>query len=174
MPKTATTSVAARNLATLRLIILKISELQQIGTRSTGFSTQGHTDLSFIFPRTATLAAANHAAAVARLEHDDKVRARGVYHLFRLPTYWEGLIHRAWTEGFSASELTTAESPDTAPSLLKGLPDLHMTSPPPQGPVDLGKIDLTSPRHLATLAGHYLSALRAKQSVIPFFRLSEA
>jgi len=53
MPKTATTSVAARNLATLRLISLKISELNQLGTSSTGFSTQGHTDLAFIFPRTA-------------------------------------------------------------------------------------------------------------------------
>ncbi len=173
MPKTATTSVAARNLATLRLISLKISELNQLGTSSTGFSTQGQTDLAFIFPRAATLAAANHAAAVTRLEHDDKVRARGVYHLFRLPTYWEGLIHRAWTDGFSDSELSAAGALDTASSLFSGLPELPTPSPAPQGPVDLGEIDLTSPRHLANLAGHYFSALRAKQYVIPFFRLKD-
>lgn len=174
MPKKSTTAVAAKNLAKLRLIGLKISELHQLGTSSNGFSSQGQADLSYIFPRTSLVAAANHAAAVARFEHDEKVRARGVYHLFRLPTYWEGLIHRAIMEGFSDSEMVAAESIDSAASLFSGLPELSMPNPPLQGPVDLGEIDLTSPRHLATLAGHYLSALRAKQYVIPFFRLSDA
>ena len=174
MPKTISTSVAARNLAKIRLIILKINELHQIGGNSKGLLTQGQADLSYVFPRTSLLAATNHAAAVARLEHDEKVRARGVYHLFRLPTYWEGLIHRASTEGFSAAELAAAGSIETAATLFSYLPELPLPSPPPQGPVDLGEIHLTSPRHLANLAGHYFSALRAKQYVIPYFRLTDA
>ena len=174
MQKTASTSVTAKNLAILRLIVLKISESNQIGTTSKGLATQGQADLSYIFPRTSALAAVNHAATVARLEHDEKVRSRGVYHLFRLPTYWEGLIHRASLECLSPETLAAAESIETAASLFSGLPDLAMPSPPPQGPVDLGGIDLTSTRHLANLAGQYFSALRSKQQVIPFFRLADS
>jgi hypothetical protein len=174
MQKTASTSITAKNLAILRLVVLKISELNQIGMTSKGLSTQGQADLSFIFPRTSALAAVNHAASVARLEHDDKVRSRGVYHLFRLPNYWEGLIHRAYLECLSPETLTAAESIDTAGILFSSLPDISMPNPPPQGPVDLGEIDLTSTRQLANLAGQYFSALRSKHQVIPFFRLADS
>jgi hypothetical protein len=57
-------------------------------------------------------------------------------------------------EGFSDSEMAAAESIETAASLFPNLPGLPLPNPPPQGPVDLGEIDLTSPRHLATLVGH--------------------
>lgn len=174
MPKNTSTSVAARNLAILRVVILKIGELEQLGGGSKGLSTQGQADLSYVFPRSSMLAATNHAASVARLEHDEKVRSRGVYHLFRLPTYWEGLIHKASTEGFTTDEITAAGSVETAVSLFSELPELPLPSPSPQGPVDLGEIHLTSPRDLAILAGQYLAALRAKQYVIPYFRLADA
>jgi hypothetical protein len=173
MQKTASTSITAKNLAILRLVVLKINELNQIGTTSKGLSPQGQADLSYIFPRTSALAAVNHASTVARLEHDDKVRSRGVYHLFRLPTYWEELIHRASLECQTHEIMTAAESIDSAAHLFLGLPDPVEPSPSPQGPVDLGVIDLTSSRHLANLVGQYFSALRSKHQVIPFFRIAE-
>ncbi len=174
MPKKLTTAVAAKNLANLRLIFLKINELSRISTNSNGLLPEGQTDLSCVFPRTSIQAAIQHAAAVARSEYDDKVRAKGVYHLFRLPTYWEAQIHRATMDGISDSELATAGTVDSAYGLFPELPRPQNLIPPPQGPVDLREIDLTSPRDLANLASQYLSALGARQSVIPFFRLTDA
>ena len=174
MPAEITSSQSARDLALLRFAVLKSLEKQGLETTSNGLSTQGQTDLDFIFPRTTILAAVSHAIAVARDEHDSKVRSHGVYHLFRLPTFWEAQIHQAAGEAYQNPTLAAAETTGDLFQLLADLPALPSVAPPPQGSVDLGEIDLTNPDDLAKLAGTYRSALGVNNYVIPYFRLPKS
>jgi hypothetical protein len=173
MPASLSTAITATNLATLRLAVLKANELQGTGTTSKGLTRQGQADLDYVFPRTAMLAAWTHSAAVARQEHDEKVRSRGVYHLFRLPMFWEAQIHAASREVLEQETARAAETVEQLFSLLTDLPTLSSGGPPSQGAVDLGELDLGNLQDLARLASTYFGACASNQRVTPFFRLRQ-
>jgi hypothetical protein len=173
MPAALSTTVSAKSLAALRFVVLKANELQGTGTTSKGLTRQGQADLDYVFPRTAMLAALTHSAAVARQEHDDKVRSRGVYHLFRLPMFWEAQIHVASREVLEQETARAAETVERLFSLLTDLPAMSSDGPPAQGAVDLGELDLGNLQDLARLASTYLGACASNQRVTPFFRLQQ-
>ena len=168
-----TNSQPATHLALLRYVVLRILEQKALKSSSTGLSAKGQADLSFVFPRTPIIAAVAHALVVARDEHDDKIHDRGHYHLFRLSTFWEAQTHQAARQAYQKSTLSSAETSEELFGLLADLPSLTAVDPAPQGPVDLGELDLTNADALAILAGTYRSALDTDNYVIPFFRLPQ-
>jgi hypothetical protein len=127
-------------LGRLRLSVLVCGEkLPDKCWNSDGLSRSGQDDLKIVFPRSSVLAAVSHAAALARTHHDERTRAQGVYHLFRLPAEMEAGIHRALIEMEQDSEF----GDDPAAGIWDELGDLDRnTEAASEGPVDLGTLDL--------------------------------
>ncbi|MDC0323386.1 BrxE family protein [Akkermansiaceae bacterium] len=150
----------------LRLAVLIEGEKQpDLWWSSAGLSPEGQQDLIHIFPRTALTAAATHAQALALAHHDKNTRARGVYHLFRLPTVFEETIHRELIDQFPENK-GVLENPWAFAEALDLSP-----SNPSEGATNLGTLDLHSQKDLALLASTYKAAIDAGISTVPFFEL---
>lgn len=153
-------------LAHLRLAVLIEGEKQpDLWWSSKGLSSEGQQDLIHIFPRTALTAAASHAQALALAHHDKNTRARGVYHLFRLPTVFEETIHRELIDQFPQNKGVLEHPWEFADGL-----NLDSTTPS-EGATNLGTLDLHLKKDLALLASTYKAAFDAGISTIPFFEL---
>ena len=136
---------------------------------SKGLSTSGLTDLSVVFPRTPVNAAINHAAELARRHHDDRTRSVGVFHLFRLPSQLQSMLHRE-TIQLEQDAYFTENPEDLLWRELEGhtLPE----TAPQEGPVDLGKWNPNSQRDILRLAATYKAAFVSNFSCAPYFRLN--
>ena len=99
-------SSVSQFLSHLRFSVLASGErLPERCWSSTGLSEAGQLDLKAVFLRTSVTAAISHATLLAKSHHDDRTRATGVYHLFRLPTDLEASIHRSIMDAEQAGEL---------------------------------------------------------------------
>ena len=158
-------------LSQLRFSVLTMGE-QSPDTcwNSSVFSKSGQSDLAMVFPRTATSAAISHTSALAKQHHDDRTRATGVYHLFRLPTDIEGTLHKATIEKEQAGDFN-AEFDSLVWKEISAAPPKQVT--PQEGPVDLGELDLQKRSDLLLLGHTYKAAFDANLSCIPYFRLNQ-
>jgi hypothetical protein len=159
----------AQNLAILRHAVLTDLERQGHGIESKSLSELGQQDLQFIFPRTSVLAGITHGGKVISKIFDDRIRDLGFYHLFRLPTFWEGQIHSA------------IRDPDGVFSSLSGEPGeliQQVTSEAPsgsaaeEGALNLAALDLNSSSDLKKLASAHANAIEAGKLVIPYFSIN--
>ena len=141
------------SLAVLRIAVAA-SVQARFGNLGQSLST-GQADLSYLFPRTKLLAATKLAAASLALIYDEKVRSRGVYHLYRLPAFWESRIHQ---ETIALSESLTSEDfsqeNEFGFSLLSKILEQSKATPS-EGPVDLKTLSLDQSKDLARLVGSY-------------------
>lgn len=157
-------------LAKLRFSVLAAGELQpDIWWSSNGLSSEGQADLSIVFPRTSVSAAIEHASELARLHHDERTRAVGVYHLFRLPTEIQSALHRMTIqieqEGFFGPDLSACIWKDLSPP----------SSPNTQaqeGPIDLGHIRPHNVSDLGQLAETYKATFDGGKSCVPYFKIN--
>lgn len=158
---------AIATLAHLRLFVLAAGEsMPEKHWDSDGLSQTGQNDLLMIFPRTSLTAAATHAGKLAQAHHDERTRASGVYHLFRLPTEVESAIHQEILHHIP-------NDMDLETSLWSELEHLPKQSAAAQeGPVNLGELDLNKPKDIAKLAFTYKSAVDAGFSTIPYFTIA--
>ena len=168
MPSTTTTRTSAQKLALLRYAVLLDLESKPYGIDSKGLGSSGQGDLQFIFHRTSRLAAITHAGKVAAQIFDGRVRDLGFYHLFRLPTFWEGRIHSALREpdGFLSSH-----SYDPTALLSEITSEGADPGKGAEGAVNLAELDLDSATDIKKLARAHANAIAAEKLVIPFFTL---
>jgi hypothetical protein len=157
-------------LGRLRFSVLAAGELlPDVCWNSDGLTSAGQTDLRIIFPRTAVCAAISHAAELARGHHDQRTRASGVFHLFRLPTEMEAGMHRALVD--LEQDGYFGDDPSTV--MWNELGDIGgSAAEPEEGPVDLGSIDLSTKGGIARLANVYKAAFDAGKSCVPYFTLN--
>ena len=159
-------------LAILRLLILKLGETPpSTWWDSTGLQKAGQDDLKFLFPRTSINAAAKHAQALAQSKHDASTRAQGVRHLFRLPIGLEVTLHQTLVDLETTGKLEPLLDTfnwDT----LEGI--TYESTPAQEGPVNLGTLDVNSPKDLSRLANVYRAAFEAGVSCVPYFTLTDA
>lgn len=153
-------------MAQLRLSVLLSGEASPDGWwNCDGLSVAGQADLRIIFPRTAVCAALAHAAELARSHHDQRTRAAGVFHLFRLPSDVEAGIHHSLVdleqEGFFGDD----------PSKVAWLNLADTAKTTEEGAVDLGVLDLNKEADIRRLAGVYKAAFDAGKSCVPYFKL---
>lgn len=155
-------------LAKLRLSVLAAGEaLPSKCWDSTGLSKAGQADLVVMFPRTSILAAATHAAELARAHHDKYTRATGIYHLFRLPTELESKIHREMVDSIPNDF-------DVHANIWGELGELPTTSADAEeGPVNLNALKLSTNKDIAKLGANYKAAFDEGLSCIPYFTLAE-
>jgi hypothetical protein len=158
---------AIATLAHLRLFVLAAGEsMPEKHWDSDGLSQTNQNDLLMVFPRTSLVAAATHAGKLAQAHHDERTRASGVYHLFRLPTELEAGIHQELLHNMP-------NDMDLETSLWSGLEHLPKQSAAAQeGPINLGELDLKKPKDIAKLAFTYKAAIDAGVSCIPYFTIS--
>jgi hypothetical protein len=123
------------------------------------------------FPRTALRAALESVTAVARRDHDAKLRPDSI-HLFRLSATQEDTIAHYLAHG-----KTRLTAPPPAPEvILRALDEIGPpdSSSPPVGPCLLGKALRTRLNAaVSDLARAYASSARAGQRAIPYFELVE-
>jgi hypothetical protein len=169
MPASSLTKSPVQKLSLLRYAVLLDLEEKPYGIDSKGLGSSGQGDLTFIFPRTARLAALTHAGRVAAQVFDSRIRDLGFYHLFRLPTYWEARIHSALREPDGFPEIESSRPLDLLATVTgeeaeagKGV----------EGATNLGALDLDSPNDIKKLARAHANAIAAGKLVIPFFTLN--
>ncbi|MDB4657242.1 BrxE family protein [Verrucomicrobiales bacterium] len=167
MPQSSLKSPAQR-LASIRYAVLSDLEKQGYGIDSKSLSEEGQGDLKFIFPRTSILAGITHGGKVASKIFDDRIRDLGFYHLFRLPTFWEGQIHSVLRE---PDGIFSSESSDPDEILRCITSEEAESSAAVEGAVGLSALDLNSSNDLKKLARAHANAIAAGKLVIPFFSL---
>jgi hypothetical protein len=159
-------------LAILRLLVLKLGETQpSIWWNSTGLQKAGQDDLKFLFPRTAINAALKHAQSLAQSKHDASTRAQGVRHLFRLPVGLEVTLHQTLLDLETTGKLEPLLE-SLGWDAIQGV--TYESLPAQEGPVNLGTLDIHSPKGLSRLANVYRAAFEAGVSCVPYFTLSDA
>ena len=167
MSPTISTRTPAERLALLRYAVLSNLEKKSYGIDAEPLSGGGQKDLQYIFPRTSLLAAVSHDTKIAEQIFDERIRDLGFYHLFRLPTFWEGQIHHVFREPDSLL-------PD-GESAADWIADFTSQDPDPgkgqEGAVNLGALDLNSASDLKKLARVHRDAIAAEKLVVPFFTL---
>ncbi|MBK1834749.1 BrxE family protein [Roseibacillus ishigakijimensis] len=155
-----------RFIALLRLIVAAKSEALW-GLQSTAFST-GQGDFSAIFPRTTLQAASTLVGSSLQKIYDESVRSRGIYHLFRLPAFWDARIHQ---ESLALVDTLTTEQMTAPEFSLLGPLQFHETDSVSDGPTDLGTIELHFQNDLTRLSALYQAAFSGNKKCIPFFKL---
>ena len=170
MQDTKTHTQSITFLAKLRFSVLVAGEMQpELWWSSNGLSQEGQSDLSIIFPRTSINAAMEHASELARLHHDERTRAVGVYHLFRLPTEIQSALHRTSIQleqdGFFGA--------DPRVQMWSDFPGIS-TSPTKaqEGPIDLGVFHPHNQSDLERLATTYKAAFDEGKSCVPYFKIN--
>jgi len=159
-------------LAILRLLILKLGETQPgVWWDSTGLQKAGQDDLKFLFPRTSINAASKHAQALAQSKHDASTRAQGVRHLFRLPIGLEVGLHQTLVDLETSGKLEPLLETLTWDT-LEGV--TYQITPAQEGPINLGTLNINSPKDFGRLASVYRAAFEAGVSCVPYFTLSDA
>ena len=160
------TSTTIDQLAQLRFSVLLSGEANpDTWWDSDGLSVAGQADLRIIFPRTSVCAALSHVAELARRHHDQRTRAAGVFHLFRLPSDIEAGVHRSLVnleqDGFFGDDPSKVAWQDLADAAESAQ----------EGAVDLGALDLNKEDDIKRLAGVYKAAFDAEKSCVPYFKL---
>ncbi len=158
----------AQTLAILRCAVLRDLEKQGYGIDSKALSEEGQGDLKFIFPRTSVLAGITHDGKVASKIFDDRIRDLGFYHLFRLPTFWEGQIHAVLREPDDILPSGVAAPGEMLQEILSDEVDPSALD---EGTLNLSSLDLNSSADLKKLIRAHANAIAAEKLVIPFFSL---
>jgi len=163
-------SPLAEPLSKLRFCVLASGEQSTPVWWNCGGITRGQDDLRVVFPRSSWTAAITRAAELAQAHHDQRTRAVGVYHLFRLPFAFERDIHRKTLDLEGGGYFST-----TAPEAVwtNFLESNDQNGDAEEGPVDLGTLNLAVPSAWKRLAKVYRAAFAANIISIPFFRLEE-
>jgi predicted Zn finger-like uncharacterized protein len=157
------------DLITLRTIVGYLGENSQFGWWDTNFLSQ--TGLQFLainFPRSAFSAGCNSVTEAAKRLHDERIGKRGVYHLFRFPTYSEESVHKHLIGIDSEEFIPFINDKEAALSKLSGFVSNHENSS--EGPVQIGTIkNIFSQKSIETLAMHYYDAFLNGKKCFPYF-----
>ena len=153
-------------LAKLRILVGFLGERDQFGWWQSSFlSSSSSSFLSPLFTRTQTLAQCNSVSQAASLMHDKYIGVGNVYHLFRLPEYYEQKIQQALHTLDSSNIISDKQS---VLLLLKGQ-GLH-PSETNVGPFRVGnKKSLSDISSWGTVAGLYAFAFENSIVVYPYF-----
>lgn len=119
------------------------------------------------FPRNPAAASFQATNLAAKIHHDEAIGRSQSWHLFRLPTQLEVLLHEQLQS--AAAPLDVALLQETkAMALLAKLAEGEID--PPDGPVQVGKPDeCSSETGISELAKHYHAAFRSGRVVLPYF-----
>lgn len=169
MSPTISTQTPAERLALLRYAVLSNLEKKSYGIDAEPLSGGGQKDLQYIFPRTSLLAAVSHDTKIAGQIFDERIRDLGFYHLFRLPTFWEGPIHSVFREPDRL--LPDGESAIAVEWIADFTSQASDPGKAQEGAVNLGALDLNSSSDLKRLARVHGDAIAADKLVVPFFTL---
>jgi hypothetical protein len=139
--------------------------------RSEATSVVGRKMLERLYPRTFLAASLETSSRAACIEHDLRVGRLGAYHLFRLPSAYEAVIHDQIQLPATKLLLQTTAALDEVEQILATLSELagneNLTMA--RGPVKCGTIDdLRSSRPIQRMCAAYLSAFRGSWTVYPY------
>ncbi len=158
-----------KQLTELRALVGFLGEKRQFNWWDTDFlSPTGLEFLAINFPRSTFAAGCNSIVEAARRLHDERIGKGGVYHLFRLPASLEETVHQEimklptekLAEDVKNSEAAMESLKAVAQDITRGV----------EGPVLVGPAaELTDPKILGKLAGHYLAAFRDGRKNFPYF-----
>lgn len=119
------------------------------------------------FPRNPAAASYQATNLAAKLHHDEAIGRNQSWHLFRLPTQLEVLLHQQMLS--SSAPLNTGMLQEgKAMAFLAKLAEGEID--PPDGPVQIGRPeDCASDAGISELAKHYHAAFRTCRFVLPYF-----
>jgi hypothetical protein len=127
--------------------------------------------LERLYPRTFLIASLETASRAAALEHDAHIGRIGTYHLFRLPTGTESMLHELRTGETGRALLRQLASMERPEQRLARLDELagQPESTERRGPVRCGSVDeLPSGRALPRMCAAYAHAFRNGTPVYPY------
>lgn len=119
------------------------------------------------FPRNPAAASYQATNLAAKLHHDDAIGRNQSWHLFRLPTQLEILLHQQIISSSTPLDVGLLHEAK-AMAFLAQLADGEID--PPDGPVQIGRPDeCASVAGISELAKHYHAAFRTDRIVLPYF-----
>jgi hypothetical protein len=136
------------------------------------FDASGKTFLAPVFPRTHVRAQYQGVVSAAALVHDEHIGVGNVFHLFRLPEYFEQDIHVAFDADIIDAIANLAKDTVSAMQFLSGYASKDKKASP--GPVKVGKLSLMRDSSIwKQITSLYLSSFEQKLNTYPFFSDNE-
>jgi len=119
------------------------------------------------FPRDPAAASYQATNLAAKLHHDEAIGRNQSWHLYRLPTQLEVLLHQQIVSSTAPLNVGLLQE-GKAMAFLAKLADGEID--PPDGPVQIGRPDeCASDAGISELAKHYHAAFRTGRVVLPYF-----
>ena len=161
-------------IAALRVLAGYLGESGQYGWWPSNLYTEmSESFLPPVFAKTHALTRFTGVSMAAAAVHDERIGIGQVYHLFRLPEYFEASLHRAvQTEGFQRIIVRHLAEKESARAYLLGRSTAHGKADggTVAGPVRVGDLDSLLDRAVwAAVAAHYAGAFGSGGQVYPFF-----
>jgi len=163
------THVLVEKLIMLRALVGFLGEKPQYGWWDSNFlSETGLRFLDVIFPRSAFAAGVNSVTEAAKRLHDSRIGKGRVYHLFRLPSRFEHIIHEDLLNFDQSKLLPDLETKEAALGKLQTFASSDFEAP--EGPIQIGTSeDLTKPLSVKKLAKYYGDAFEVGKRTFPYF-----
>lgn len=153
----------------LRALVAYLGEKHCSGWWDTAFlDATGRRYLELNFPRSAAAAGVAAAGTAAKRLHDSRIGRSRVYHLFRFPYEVEERVHSELLQTDQEELWSQLKDKATALERLRSLAESTLDAP--EGPVQVGTQEhITTPKGVAELARHYLSAFERGIVCLPYF-----